>query len=268
MEGGGTAIEMHRPMSGRRADMPRIRVLGPISIAGDSGWQPVRGRSTRATLGALVIAVRHVVSTDRLIDAVWGARPPPSALASLHSHISRLRALLGERTIRHFAEGYLLDLPCSRIDACRFERLAVKAEQSLAADPETSYRHARSALRLWLGSPFGDLSDDEFLYLEVRRLDELRHAVAETALAAELEIGRVAEAVASLQSLVSEDPYREHLWYLLALGLAREGRRLEAIAALDRYGTVVAAAGLAPDRRIENLRTAIDAGTVATTIDA
>jgi DNA-binding SARP family transcriptional activator len=226
----------------------------------------VRGRSTRATLAALIISVRHVVPIDRLIDAVWGNRPPPSAPGSLHSHVSRLRAQLGERSIRHYADGYMLDLPCSRIDACRFERLAVKAERAFPGDAEASYRHARSALRLWLGNPFGDLCDEEFLYLEVRRLDELRRALTETALAAELEIGRVAEAVASLQSLVSEEPYRERLWYLLALGLAREGRRLEATAALDRYDSVIAGAGLAPDRRIEDLRTAIDNGTVAAPI--
>ncbi len=241
----------------------RIRVLGPISVSVDGSWQDVPGRATRATLAALVIAARHVVPSDHLIDALWEGAPPPSAAASLHAHISRLRHQLGEAAIHHVANGYALEVPCSRIDACRFERFAIDAERLLPIDPVASHERATAALRSWRGSPFGDVGDDEFLYLETRRLEELRMALNEIALAAELEIGRLAEGVAALQSLVSEYPYRERLWYLLALGLARQGRRLEALSALSQYREVVGRAGLAADTRIEELQTDIENGTVA-----
>lgn len=243
----------------------RIRVLGPIAVRIDGVWTEVRGRQTRTILAALVVSARHVVSTDLLIDTVWGFRPPDGATAALQTHVSRLRHLLGADTIHHEADGYALDVPCGRIDACRFERLAIEAERLRHVEPETAYRQALRALRLWRGAPFGDLDDIEILRLEIRRLDEIRIAVEQTALAAELDTGRITEAVAALSSDVVEYPLREGLWYLLARGLALQGRRVEALDALAQYREIVAAAALQPDDRVERLAQSIRSGTVPAT---
>jgi DNA-binding SARP family transcriptional activator len=240
--------------------LPRVRVLGPIAVRTNGEWIEIRGRQTRTILAALVVSARHVIPSDLLIDAVWGAGAPDGAVAALQTHISRLRHILGAGTIQHEANGYALEIPCARIDACRFERLAIDAERLCATDPEAGYRRALAALRMWRGMPFGDLDDVEFLRLEVRRLEEIRIGVQQTALAAELDTGRVTEAVAALSTDVLEYPYREGLWYLLARGLALQGRRVEALEALDRYREIVAAAALEPDDRIDRLAETIRSG--------
>ena len=118
-------------------------------------------------------------------------------------------------------------------------------------------------LDLWRGRPFGDLADEEFVYLEVRRLEDLRLSAEGLAYEAEIEDGSVAEAVAALRSAVVEHPYHERLWYLLTEGLAREGRRAEALKAFARYTAIVAEAGMQPDGRMEALAEAIRTGDAA-----
>jgi DNA-binding SARP family transcriptional activator len=243
-----------------RQSSPRVRVLGPVAVRTVGDWAQVRGKQTRAILATLVVSARHVVPSDLLIDVVWGSRPHDGAAAALQTHVSRLRHLLGADTIHHEADGYALDLPCGRIDACRFERLAIEAERLRPIEPEAAYRRALRALRMWRGAPFGDLDDVEILRLEIRRLEEIRIAVQQTALAAELDTGRVTEAVAALSTDVIEYPHREGMWYLLARGLAMQGRRVEALDALARYREIVTAAALEPDDRIERLAEAIRTG--------
>lgn len=240
--------------------LPGVRVLGPVAVRTVGDWVQVRGKQTRTILATLVVSARHVVPSDLLIDAVWGSRPHDGAAAALQTHVSRLRHLLGSNVINHEADGYVLDIPCGRIDACRFERLAIEAERLRPIEPEAAYRRALRALRMWRGSPFGDLDDVEVLRLEIRRLEEIRIAVQQTALAAELDTGRVTEAVAALSTDVIEYPHREGMWYLLARGLALQGRRVEALDALARYREIVAAAALEPDDRIERLAELIRSG--------
>lgn len=241
--------------------LPRVRVLGPVAVRTVGDWTQVRGRQTRVILATLVVSAGHVVPADLLIDAVWGPHPHHGAAAGLQTHISRLRHLLGADVIHHEAAGYALDIPCGRIDACRFERLAIEAERLRPIEPEAAYRRALRALKMWRGAPFGDLDDVEILLLEIRRLEEMRIALQQTALAAELDTGRVTQAVASLSTDVLEHPHREGMWYLLARGLALQGRRVEALDALARYREIMTAAALDPDDRIERLAESIRSGT-------
>jgi len=54
------------------------------------------GARERALLALLVLSVNHVVSTDRLVQGLWGERAGDGALHALRVHISRLRKLLRE----------------------------------------------------------------------------------------------------------------------------------------------------------------------------
>jgi len=214
-------------------------------------------------LAALVIAANGVVATDRLIDALWRDEPPPSAPATLQAHVSKLRRVLGEDAIIHRAGGYGLRVSCE----CRFERLVLDAEAAIARDSSHAHALCRRALELWRGRPFGDLADEEFVYLEVRRLEDLRLSAEGLAYEAEIEDGSVAEAVAALRGAVVEHPYHERLWYLLTEGLAREGRRAEALKAFAHYTAIVAGAGMQPDERMQVLAEAIRAGDAAVYAD-
>jgi len=53
------------------------------------------GPGQRALLAILVLHRGEPVSVDRLIDALWGERPPASATKIVQGHVSSLRKVLG-----------------------------------------------------------------------------------------------------------------------------------------------------------------------------
>lgn len=61
----------------------------------------------RALLAALLLRHGEVVSIDRLLDDLWGERPPRTARAALHNAVSGLRKLLGPETLVTRPPGYL-----------------------------------------------------------------------------------------------------------------------------------------------------------------
>lgn len=235
--------------------MDFIRVLGPVEVVVNARVRPVTGRHPRAVLSALVLGVGHAVSTDRLEAAVWGDDPPPSAHTTLQTHISHLRKLMDHNAI-HFEDGtYTLDVRPDWIDAVRFEHLSRQAADLLASDPAAARRACMNALRLWRGPPFGDLYDADFVYLEARRLDEMRVRTMELRLQADLALGDVAHAAGLLAAAVVDHPYRERLWYLLISALALDGRRVEALRAYQSLREILAEIGLEPSLDLQELET-------------
>ena len=78
-------------------------VLGPLQMTVDGAPVALGTPKQRAVLAMLVMNRNRPVSTDSLITAAWEQWPPPEARASLHSYISNLRKLIGER--RRRSEG-------------------------------------------------------------------------------------------------------------------------------------------------------------------
>src|SRR2546423_7664790 len=130
-----------------------IKLLGPIEVT--IGHDPVAlgRRKQRALLALLALNANRVVSTDRLLDALWGERPPPTAPVALYGLVSALRKLLepdSAGVLVTKAPGYMLALPDDQIDVGRFERLAEEGRRALAAvDAETASARLSEALALW-----------------------------------------------------------------------------------------------------------------------
>jgi DNA-binding SARP family transcriptional activator len=79
-----------------------------------------------------LIAGREVVSRDRLIDALWGERPPATAANALQVQVHALRRRLGAERIVREAPGYRLAREPGELDLERFERLAARGCSELA----------------------------------------------------------------------------------------------------------------------------------------
>jgi DNA-binding SARP family transcriptional activator len=236
------------------ADMPvRIRVLGPIEVVVGRRPRPVPGRRARSLLAALVLGIDHAVPIDHLVAAVWGDEPPASARNTLQTHISTLRSLLGRGVIEFDEDAYILRLSPESVDSVRFERFAIEAAETLPSNGAAARDLAMQGLALWRGAPFGDVGDDEFVELEVRRLHELRLELMEVRLEADIAIGRSGPAAAVLEGMVEDHPYRERLWCLLMTALAHDGRRVEAIRACRSLEGHLAEVGLEPSREIRDL---------------
>jgi DNA-binding SARP family transcriptional activator len=186
------------------------------------------GVKQRSLLALLLLHANQVVSTDRLIDELWGAAPPATAAKSIQVMVSKLRRILGEHRLVTQPPGYLLRLDLAELDLARFERLVAEARR---AAPESAAQKLRQALALWRGPALADLAYERFAQAEVARLEELRLAALDQRIDADLAAGRHAELVGELEALVAEHPLRERLRCQLMLALYRSSRQAEALAA-------------------------------------
>ena len=236
-----------------------FRILGPLEVFERGQALDVGTGKQRMLLELLLVNAGEVVSTDRLIDALWGHRPPASALNSVHVYVSQLRKVLGNGPLQTRGHGYLLAVDPEQIDLSRFERLLSEGRELLAGgEAERAAETLRAALALWRGPPLSDFEFDLVAQSEIARLAELRINALEEKNDADLALGRHAELVPELEALVREHPLRERLRAQLMLALYREGRQAEA---LDAYRqarrTLVDEVGIEPGPALQELERAI-----------
>jgi len=215
-----------------------FRLLGPLEVWRGGRQLAVNGAKPRALLAILLLHANHVVSTDELIDALWGERPPAGAANALQAHVSALRRTLephraspgAGRLLVTRAPGYLLRLDGHDLDVLRFERLVAEARAAMAADPGIAAGRFREALGQWRGPALADFLYERFAGADAVRLEEMRLGALEDCLECELAAGHHADVVAELEGLVAEHPLRERLSAQLMLALYRCGRQAEASA--------------------------------------
>jgi DNA-binding SARP family transcriptional activator len=205
-----------------------FRILGPLEVVDDGRLVPLERRLSRALLAYLLLHANEPVSSDRLVDQLWGETAPKTALASLQNTVSRLRKTIGPERIRHDPAGYTLRIDPETFDLARFERLVGEAKSAPAA---TRAELLRAALALWRGSPLEDMSFEPFADAEAAALSERRLEAVEERIAAELELGAGSELVAELEELVLANPLRERFRAQLMLALYRAGRQADALEA-------------------------------------
>jgi DNA-binding SARP family transcriptional activator len=205
-----------------------FRVLGSLEV--HAGGEPLAlgGRKQRGVLALLLLHANQVVSTDRLIDELWGERPPRTVEAYIQNCISRLRRVLGREVIETRPPGYLLHVDPQDVDALRFEHAV---EEASRLGPPERAAALREALEYWRGPPLADLVFEGSARIEVARLDELRLTALELRLDAELELGRHEAVLAEIDALARRQPGRERLRYLQMLALYRSGRQRDALRA-------------------------------------
>ncbi len=236
-------------------------ILGPLEVA-DNGREPVIAPGKqRALLAILLLQANEVVSSDRLVEALWGEQPPASAAKSLQVHVSRLRKALGgpEGPITTAPNGYSIRVAPGELDLERFTRLAEEGRLALGADdPERGAELLREALSLWRGPPVADFTFEPFAQLEIGGLEELRLAALEDRIDADLARGRHAELVGELEALVAAHPLRERLRRQVVLALYRVGRQADALEAYRAArAKLMDELGLEPTPELRQLEQAI-----------
>jgi DNA-binding SARP family transcriptional activator len=210
-----------------------FRLLGPLEVLHDGAEVPVRGARQRELLTLLLLHAGQVVSSDRLMDALWGESQPAAGATALRVRVSQLRKALGPAGGRLVtrAPGYALRVEGGELDLQRFERALDRAAAALPDDPAAAVEHAETALSLWRGAPLADIAYSSYAQAAIARLEELRAAALELRIEAELALGHHAQVVGEAQQLVAEHPLRERMWGQLMLALYRDGRQADALAA-------------------------------------
>jgi DNA-binding SARP family transcriptional activator len=233
-----------------------FRILGPLEVVEEGRPLTLGGPRQRALLAMLLTRANEVVSNDRLIDELWGARPPRTATNALQYHVSQLRKTLGpSKAIVTREPGYLLRVAPHELDLLRFEQLVEEARQ---APGDHASRLLHDALGLWRGPALADLAGEPFMQAEILRLEELRLAALEWRIETDLALGRHRELVGELEVLVHEHPLRERPRAQLMLALYRSGRQAEALD-LYREGRrlLVDELGIEPGLELQELEKAI-----------
>ena len=228
-----------------------IRLLGLVEASHDGHPLPLGGAKPRALLAILALHANAPVSADRLIEGLWGERPPATAPKLVQVLVSQLRKQLAsaDAEIVTRGRGYELRIDPDAVDALRFERL-------LSAGGNGS--HLSEALALWRGPPLDDLADEPFAAPEIRRLEDLWLQAREAAIDNALADGRHAAVLGELDDLVREHPLRERLHGQRMLALYRCGRQAEALEAFrDARRVLLDEVGLEPGPELRALNDAI-----------
>jgi DNA-binding SARP family transcriptional activator len=235
-----------------------FRILGPVELWAEGREIVLKGARQRTLLALLLLRRGDAVSRDRLIEELWGERPPRGAAKALQVAVSRLRRGLGGegRRLLTAPTGYQLRLEPGELDLERFERLCDDGRRALAAGrPELAATRLRSGIAEWRGPPLADLSLEPLTRAEVARLQALHEAAVEDRIEADLQAGHHGELVAELEQRFARHPQRERTCAQLMLALYRSGRQGDA---LEVYRTVArtldAELGLRPGPELERLQ--------------
>jgi predicted ATPase/DNA-binding SARP family transcriptional activator len=227
----------------------RFAVLGPLTLEREGTPRPVPGGHPRSLLALLLMAGGTPLSRDRLIDELWGERPPASAVSALHVHLSKLRDLLGDLMVREPA-GYSLRDGQFDLDCRRFDELV----QAARADPGGARELLTRALALVRGEPLCDVAGEGSIADWRRTLEEKHLQARALRIEADLATGAAGELVAELDTLVAAHPYEERLWRQLMLALYRSGRQADALDTFTRIRRLLATElGLDPGEELVRL---------------
>ncbi|MEU8965532.1 BTAD domain-containing putative transcriptional regulator, partial [Streptomyces sp. NPDC048491] len=242
----------------------RIDVLGAVRARHDDG-SPVDlgGPRHREVLARLVAAEGQMVTTDTLVSDLW-ADPPARAVGALRTFVAALRrALEPDRPPRTpptlivtEGPGYALRLQREDVDVHHFQDTLARARLNPAAVTDLG-----AALAAWRGPAYADVPGSTWAQRERTRLEELRLEAVELRARILLDSGEGTDLVAELGAHVTEHPWREPAWELLARALFRAGRQADALAGLRRArAQLVDQLGLDPSPSLQALETEILTG--------
>jgi DNA-binding SARP family transcriptional activator len=244
-------------------DTARFGILGPLQVTNAGRRLQPAGPRQRALLAALLVRAGQPVGLSGIVDALWGERPPASAVANVHTYVSRLRRGLAEIGLRDLlitdSGGYRLLVEPDQLDSRVFRTAAEHARAALTSgDAARAVAIWDEAWTVWRGDPLEDVPRAGWLDAEVVRLEQVAAAAREDFADARLAVGQYGTLIPELTALVRQLPLREGLWQRLMLAQHRAGRRAEA---LDTYralrGVLVDALGVEPCNPVQELHRVI-----------
>ena len=215
-----------------------FRILGPLEVRVGDRAVALGGPKPRAVLAMLLLRAGEVVTTDALIEGLWGERPPATARGTIQVYVSQLRRALADAdaddaAIETAGAGYVARVAPGALDLARFDARVAEGRAALDGDDAAGASEAYAeALALWRGPALADFTYEEFAQRDIAHLEERRLAAVEAHIDADLRLGRHADLVPELERLVAANPLRERMRGQLMLALYGSGRQADA---LERY---------------------------------
>jgi predicted ATPase/DNA-binding SARP family transcriptional activator len=240
--------------------MVEVSLFGVLRVTSDgAGAVAISSARERALLALLAINAEQTLTSDELIEAVWGNEMPADPKHALQSTMSRLR-----RTLRGVGDVVVTDSSGYRLadgvgtDVSRFGELLDRARNLVGNDPVGARGLFEDAIVLSAQRPLNDFTYDDWALPHIASLAEMRSAAIGDRIELDLELGRTREVVPELQRLVAEDPLRERFRAQLMVALYRSGRQDAALAefaeARRKLGEEL---GIEPSKELKRLEQAI-----------
>lgn len=247
-----------------RWQMTSFGILGPVHAMAGERRLPIGGPRQVKLLAVFLLRPNLAVSTDELIDTVWGSARTGAA-NRLQMAITRLRKALeplnGDAAprIRAVGGGYVLTVAPGELDAEVFRTRLTNAREAHAAG---ELQHASdllsSALLLWRGPPLADVAFEDFAQAEIRHLEELHLEALEARAEVGLDLGHHHQLIAELEALLTRHPTRERLAAQLMLALYRCGRQSDALGIYQRTRERLAEElGIGPGPALQELQATV-----------
>jgi len=255
---------MAKTINTQPQDDVRVGILGPLEVLRGGSPCGLGGRQQRSVMALLALDCGRVVTVDRIADALWGERLPPSYLATLQTYIFHLREVLepqrakgapGRILVSTPGGGYRLDLQPDAVDAARFEDGVARGRVAFeAGDASAAAEALGGALALWRGEVLCDLSELEPVLHVAQRLGEMRLSAIEDWAAAELALGHHTALVPQLGTLEAAHPLRERLAALRMVALYRSSRQTDALKVYqDARRRLADELGVSPGQELRSL---------------
>ncbi|MGW5440396.1 AfsR/SARP family transcriptional regulator [Nocardia asteroides] len=248
----------------------QVKILGPLEAYENGVAVTPIARKQRQVFSLLALCPGTVVSVPALIEELWGATPPASAMTTLQTYIMHVRRGIttafgsisnkaAKDVLRTRYGGYLLDIDGQDVDAYVYERLTESGKRALEhGDLALAAKLLRQSLALWRGDALVDVHAGSRISEAVTRLQESRLGVLELVIEIDIRLGRHAAVLADLSGLTARYPMNENLCGQFMLALYRSGRKSQALEAFIRLrGTLVNELGVEPSSRIQRLQHAI-----------
>ena len=94
-------------------------ILGPLEVRNGEHTVRLGAAKQRALLGVLLLHANETVSTSRLVDELWGERPPATAEKLVQGYVHALRKELGNDVLQTQPPGYRLSVEPRALDLAR-----------------------------------------------------------------------------------------------------------------------------------------------------
>jgi len=221
-----------------------LQILGPLRVWRD-GVEVSAGPRQQAILLALLLAREgRPVSTDELVDLVWGEDAPASALNVIQQYVGALRRLLepalssrepGSYLVRR-GNGYQCVAGRGVLDLVDFRALVADARVQLEERRhESALGLLVEALSLWHGPAAAGMTHGPAASTVFTTVNDEFLTATVTAAELAVVVGRPASVLPPLRLAVEMAPFHEPVHASLITALGAAGRQAEA---LEHFRTV------------------------------
>ncbi|GAB2452757.1 AfsR/SARP family transcriptional regulator [Streptosporangium sandarakinum] len=214
----------------------KVSVLGALKATYEDVDVTPSAPKLRSVLALMALRRGRVVTTGTLIEELWGANPPVSALATLQTYVYQVRRTLtavdrgGEKILETKPLGYILHLEPQALDKDVFDELVEQA-RALLGEGETreALEALNRALAMCPATPLVDVDLGPVLSAQVNQVAEDVLQALEMRVEARLQLKLHRELISELKLLICHHPFHEGFHAKLMISLQRSGRRSEAL---------------------------------------